>query len=76
MQSSKYDIELVGIDVETMMFTDAVDDRDEMEDLFEKLSPSGGAELFLRELVYNRNGTYQKTRILKSKNSRGQVTEY
>lgn len=65
----KYDIEVYDIDGEAVAFTDAMEDEDDAESLFEMLSVGAGGEIVLRKLSY-RNPDYTgylKTVIVKSK---------
>lgn len=64
-----YDVEVYDVDGEAVAFTNAMEDEDDAEELFNTLSVGAGGEIVLRKLCYsNPNHTgYLKTVILKSK---------
>lgn len=64
-----YDLEVYDIDGETVLMTDATEDIDDLEEMFDKLAVGAGGTMVLRKLCYsNPNYTgYLKTVVIKTK---------
>lgn len=64
-----YDVEVLDINRDTVAMTELVEDYDDAEELFNKLTVGGGGEIILRELQYSKPNLtgYLKTVIVKTK---------